>query len=149
MYVSLNGLSRFSGWSCSHLILIIRKATGKGKANHVTVKEIYIPTGTPLLLGAPVKPMDSKLSSQIGELADSIEGFMEAHLPQTFAVGVMEEPVQVLVVVLELDADIKAITRQLGVGLGKILPEGMHLDVWPIPKDHPMLNDIRGANCKL
>ncbi len=54
-----------------------------------------------------------------------------------------------LVIVLELDVDINAISRQLGVGLGKILPEGMHLDVWPIPKDHAMLNDIRGANCRL
>jgi len=64
-----------------------------------------------------------------------------------FAPAVMDAPSQGLVVVLRYGADVKEVTDRLGSGLAKILPEGVHLDVWPIPTGHSMLDDVRTAGC--
>jgi hypothetical protein len=111
------------------------------------MQKLNIPTGSAILIGAPAKPMDIALSVAIGKLTDSIEGIFEAHLPQIFAVDVMEESAQVLVVVLRQGADLKLVTEQLGSGLSEILPEGMHLDVWPIPVGDTMVDDVRRTGC--
>ncbi len=62
---------------------------------------VELPAGTHILLGPPAKLIDSNLFRAIVRLAGSIEDIVEAHLPQCFAVGVMEEPSQVLVPVLK------------------------------------------------
>ena len=111
------------------------------------MQEINIPSGTALMIGAPAHPMDENISMTIGKLTDSIDGILEAHLPQMFAVNVMEEPAQVLVIVLREHADINRVTEQLGLGLTEILPKGLHLDVWPIPIGHLMLDDVRRTGC--
>lgn len=111
--------------------------------------QLRVPAGTSLLLGAPANPMEEELSRAIGQLTGSIEGILEAHLPQLFAVGVMEEPAQVLVLVLAREADLTKITEELGRGLSDLLPRGMHLDIWPIPVGHEMLDNVREAGCQI
>ena len=109
--------------------------------------KLSIPAGTPLLIGAPARPMDSRISARRGALTASIDGIVEAHLPQMFAVNVMEEPAQVLVLLLRPDADVDEVLEQLGIGLSSVLPEGVHLDVWPIQTNHSMADDVRRAGC--
>jgi hypothetical protein len=109
--------------------------------------ELKIPAGSSILIGAPARPMDQRVSIEIGKLIDSIDGIFEAHLPQMFVPEVMDQPAQVLVFVLRQDANLRDIIGKLGPGLSRILPEGVHLDVWPIPLGHQMVDDIRRTGC--
>lgn len=113
----------------------------------MSMQRLTLPAGTSLLLGSPANPMEEERSRAIGKLTDSIEGILEAHLPQMFAIGVMEEPAQVLVIVLGQHAILEEISEQLKVGLAGLLPRGVHLDVWPIHSGHEMLDDVRQTGC--
>jgi hypothetical protein len=92
--------------------------------------------------------METRLAAAIGNLAASIDGALEARLPQLFALRVMERPAQVLVVVLRSGADIDGIRTQLNQALSGILAPETALDIGPISPDRPMLDDIRLANCR-
>lgn len=109
--------------------------------------ELKMPAGTSVFIGAPARPMEALLSIAIGKLTESIDGILEAHLPQLFAPGVMTEPAQVLVIVVRNDADLKTVNEKVGSGLSVLLPKGMHLDIWPIPIGHAMLEDVRRSGC--
>jgi hypothetical protein len=111
--------------------------------------ELQIPAGTSILIGAPAHPMDEELSFAIAKLIASIDMILEAHLPQMYALDVMEKPAQVLVIVLDEKTDFGQINDQLGNGLSNILPKDMHLDVWPVSKGHQLINDIRSSDCKI
>jgi hypothetical protein len=111
--------------------------------------ELKIPAGTSLFIGAPARPMERRLSTAVGKLTASIDGIIEAHLPQMFAPGVMEEPAQVLVIVMRDEADLKAVIDRVGGGLAVLLPPGRNLDVWPIPIGHAMLDEIRRTGCQI
>jgi len=113
----------------------------------MAMQRLSIPAGTPLLIGAPARPMEGHISAGIGALTASIDGIVEAHLPQMFAVNVMEEPAQVLVLLLRPDAEVDEVIEQLGAALSGILPDGVHLDVWPIQTNHSMADDVRRAGC--
>jgi hypothetical protein len=130
-----------------------RRTLSQGRALEeiiiMPMKELKIPAGTTILIGSPAQPMKKTLSSAIGKLTGSIDKILEAHLPQMFAIGVMEEPAQVLVLVLTDQADFPGINEQLATDLPNILPKGMHLDVWPISLEHQLLDDIRGSDCQL
>jgi hypothetical protein len=115
----------------------------------MAVRKMNIPAGTALFIGAPARPMDNRISIAIGRLIDSIKGVAEAHLPQMFAVNVMEEPAQVLVLLLHRNANAEQVARELELGLPQILPEGAHLDVWPMPINHPMADDVRRTGCMI
>ena len=62
------------------------------------LKLLKVPIGTKLLLGAPATPMPKTISDAIAELAASVPGVLEAHLPQCFAAGIMNAPTQTSVV---------------------------------------------------
>ena len=113
----------------------------------MSMKELKIPAGSAMFIGAPARPMDQRISIEIGKLTDSIDGIFEAHLPQLFVPEVMEEPAQVLVVILRQNANLKEIADELGSGLSRVLPEGAHLDLWPIPLGHQMVDDVRRTGC--
>jgi len=113
------------------------------------MRTIRVPSGSPVLLGAPARPLDAALARSVGSLATSIQGVKEAHLPECFLMGVMEAPAQVLVVVHVPEIGVKEIERELDEGLRRLLPPGMELDVWSIPYDHPLLQDIRSTGCQI
>ncbi|MBN1671619.1 MAG: hypothetical protein JXR37_11325 [Kiritimatiellae bacterium] len=108
---------------------------------------VRMPPGTSVLVGSPERPMSRALVRAIGRLAAQTDGIQEAHLPQCFALGVMNAPEQVLVVVLRPEADENAVLGALGRGLAAILPPGRQLHVWPLPPDSEFLADIRAAGC--
>jgi hypothetical protein len=115
----------------------------------MAIRELRIPAGVSLLIGAPAEPMSQEISTAIGKLAESIDGIVEAHLPQMFAIGVMDEPAQVLVVVISESASLGNIIDQLGVGLIDILPDGLLLDILPLGGGSTLINDIRGSGCRI
>jgi hypothetical protein len=105
-----------------------------------------MPAGSNVFLGRPAKPMEPEIAAAIGTLVASIPEITEAHLPQVFVPGAMEHPAQVLVIVV-MDADSSRALETLRPGLGRILPAGRALDVWPISPAHQLLPTVRAAGC--
>lgn len=110
---------------------------------------LNIPTGTPIMLGTPAVPMAEDLLQSIGTMLLSMGGVREAHLPQCFAVGVMDQPVQVLVVVLEASASSEEVVDEILLGLTELLPEDVQLDVWSMDTQHSLLASVQATNCRL
>jgi hypothetical protein len=38
---------------------------------------------------------------------------------------------------------------KLGPELTKIVPQGLYLDVWPLPPNHELLDAVRKAGCQI
>ena len=113
------------------------------------MRPFEIPEGTPVMLGAPAKPMDPSISDALGELTSAIEGIVEAHLPQCFVPGVMKKPAQIFVVVIDQMVEPKIIFEQISQGLSRILPSDQFLDVWPMDKENALLGNVRAADCQV
>ena len=110
---------------------------------------LKIPTGTPIMLGVPAVPLAEDLLQSIGTMLLSVGGVREAHVPQCFAMGVMERPAQVLVVVIESDAPSEAVIDEILLGLTAILPDGIHLDLWSMDAQHSLLATVQATKSRL
>ena len=112
------------------------------------MEEIKMQAGMSVLFGAPAKPMAKEISDSLQQLVRSLPGVVEAHLPQCFVPESMPEPAQVLMLVLKRGTEQETMDT-IGKSLSKILPRGMSLDVWPLPRGHELLRDARAAGCEL
>ena len=112
------------------------------------MERIRVPAGSEVFLGAPAKPMEPEIVAAIGRLLDGVPEIIEAHLPQVFVSGVMQAPAQVLVIVT-VDPDVQRALDKVGAGLGRILPSGRSIDVWPVSPMDKMLPTVRGAGCRV
>jgi hypothetical protein len=110
---------------------------------------LTIPSGTPIMLGTPARPMAEALMQSIGTMLLNVNGVREAHLPQCFAMGVMEKPAQVLVVVIEATASSEEVMDAVLLGLAERLPEGIQLDVWPMEPAHSLLSTVQATDCRI
>jgi hypothetical protein len=108
------------------------------------MRPLSIPAGTAVLLGRPAQPMAVALSDSIAQMVRSIPGIREAYLPQCFVKGVVEPPAQVLVLVLDT-TDQQRVLDSVGEGLTRALPQGVHLDVWPMSDRDSLLGTVRGT----
>jgi hypothetical protein len=86
--------------------------------------------------------MPQPLSDSIGQMVRSINGIREAYLPQWYVAGVVEPPAQILVLVLDDTSDPRVL-EAVDQGLVRLLPQGMHLDVWPLTCEHSLLGSVR------
>ncbi|MGO9211723.1 MAG: enhanced serine sensitivity protein SseB C-terminal domain-containing protein [Terriglobales bacterium] len=109
------------------------------------MKPLTIPKDTSVYLGSPAKPIPQGLSDAIGDTVRSIAGIREAYLPQCYVKGIVEPPAQILVLVLDGSADHQSILDSVGQGLTRVLPQGVHLDVWPLTDGHSLLDTVRGT----
>jgi hypothetical protein len=110
---------------------------------------LTIPSGTPIMLGTPAKPMAESLLQSIGTMLLSVKGVLEAHVPQCFAIGVMERPTQVLVVVIEAGVSSEEVLDEVLLGLTAVLPEETPLDVWSMDPEHSLLASVKATDCRL
>ena len=110
---------------------------------------LTIPSGTPIMLGTPARPMEEPLQQAIGTMLLNVDGVLEAHVPQCFAIGVMEQPTQVLVVVIEASASSEDVMDAILLGLAGLLPEDTQLDVWSMDPQHSLLASVQATNCRL
>lgn len=110
---------------------------------------LRIPSGTPIMLGTPAVPMAEDLLQSIGTMLLSVGGVREAHLPQCFAMDVMERPAQVLVVVIEPDASSETVIDEVLLGLTAVLPDDIQLDVWSMEPEHSLLATIQATKSRL
>lgn len=110
---------------------------------------LTIPSGTPIMLGTPAKPMAEDLLQSIGTMLLNVAGVLEAHLPQCYAMGVMEKPAPVLVVVIESTASSEEVVDEILLGLAALSPEDIPLDVWSMDPRHSLLASVQATNCRL
>jgi hypothetical protein len=108
-----------------------------------------IEAGTQILIGAPARPMPSAQSAAIAAVLAGVPGVVEAHLPQVYAPGAMNEPAQVLVVVLSRDADADATLHAINCDLARLLTEDSRLDIFPVTGDSGILRDVRAVGCRI
>ena len=113
------------------------------------MRQVEISAGSQVMIGAPAVPLPREISAAIAERVATIEGIDEAHLPQCFVAGTMEQPAQVLVLSIASRADIEAVMQQVGEKLHGILPAGGPLDIWPLQPPHPLLDEVRNAGCQI
>lgn len=108
-----------------------------------------IPAGTEILIGAPSRRMPQAQSAAIADMLARIPGVVEAHLPQCFIPGVMQEPSMILALVLAPGVDAEKVMGEVGCHLGAMLPEDERLDVWPLTGTNPILKDVRAVDCRI
>jgi len=109
------------------------------------MKPLSIPKGSAVLLGRPARPMPQALSDAIGEMVRGIAGIREAYLPQCYVAAVVEPPAPILVLVFDSTTDHQNALDAVGQGLNRVLPQGMHLDVWPMASHNGLLSTVRGT----
>ncbi len=110
---------------------------------------LKIPSGTPIMLGTPARQLEEALLQSIGTMLLNVGGVREAHLPECFAMDIMEHPAQVLVVVIESDASTENVMDEVLLGLTTILPEDIQLDVWSMDPEHSLLASIQATKCRI
>ncbi len=113
------------------------------------VKPLTIPKDTTVYLGRPAKPMPQELADAIGEMVRGIPGIREAHLPHCYVKGIVEPPTQILVLVFDDAADQQGVLDAVGQGLSRVLPQGAHLDVWPLSEGDILLSDVRNTKMSI
>ena len=101
------------------------------------------------MLGSPARPMAEALLQSIGTMLLNVDGVLEAHLPQCYAMGVMEKPAQVLVVVIESTASSEEVMDEILLGLAALSSEDIQLDVWSMDPQHSLLASVQATNCRL
>src|SRR5260370_9927279 len=107
-----------------------------------------VPAGVQAYFGAPAKPMQQELVGAIADLLNSKSEIMEAHLPQCYVPATMQQPAQVLVVILATEAHVEGTLKSLQEGLGTLTLPGGHLDIWPLTPNSTMLPAIRKPGCR-
>ena len=108
-----------------------------------------IEAGTQVLIGAPAQPMPRAQQAAIADALSRVGGVVEAHLPQLYAPGAMDEPAQVLVVVLDAGVNVEETVHAITCGIAPLLTEDSHLDIFPLTEGSPMLEGVRAAGCQL
>jgi hypothetical protein len=93
--------------------------------------------------------MHRELVGAIAHIVNSKPEVMEPHLPQCYVPTAMQQPAQVLVVVLAADAHVECTLKSLQEGLSSLTLPGGHLDIWPLPPNNSMLAAVRKAGCSL
>jgi hypothetical protein len=109
------------------------------------MKPLTIRKGSAVVLGRAAKPMPQAVSEAIAEMIRGVEGIREAYLPQCYVAGVVEPPAQILVLVLDGTIDRQKVLDAVGQALNRVLPQGIHLDVWPMTSDEGLLSTVRGT----
>ena len=109
------------------------------------MRPLSISAGTAVILGRPAQPMAQALSDSIAQMVRGIAEIREAYLPHCFVKGLVEPPTQILVLVFDTAADQQRVLDAVGEGLTRVLPSGMHLDVWPMSDRDSLLGTVRGT----
>ena len=112
------------------------------------LENLKIEQGTTVLLGAPSKPFEKKISDELIDIASKLESAIEVHAPQCFAVGVMSKPEQILVVVVKNDStkDSALVETTKLMRESKVIQDIL---VWILPLNNDFLTDVRAAKCQL
>ncbi len=108
----------------------------------------YLAEGAEVYIGRPRNPLGDDHVKSIGRLVRGLPRLREAHLPQLFVPGLMQQPAQVLVI--GTDADPAELAEAVG-RLQALVAEktGQVLDVLPLSNGSPLWTDIRNQQLGL
>lgn len=109
---------------------------------------ITVPAGSEVFIGAPASPLPESFTNALKEELSRIPNLLEAHLPQCYVKGVIDNPSQVLVLVAK-DNHLEEILETVRRSLSEILDEDSMLDIWPMDKSNKLIRTMREAGCKL
>ena len=93
--------------------------------------------------------MDRGLVGAITHLVNSASEIVEAHLPQCYVPVSMEQPAQVLIVVLDAEVHAEHAVKALQEGMRCLTFPGGHLYIWPLSPGSNLLPAVRNAGCSL
>lgn len=110
---------------------------------------LNIPTGSRVLTGAPARPFQRTVIEGIARVVAETPGIVEAHLPLCLVEGVMASPAIILVVAVDVLSAAAFVADDLQARIRKLLAAGEHMDIWPLVTSDPVLQAIRGANCRI
>jgi len=113
------------------------------------IDELPIKNGVDVLIGAPSNPITPNATAAIVNAIAATPGIQEAHLPQVFIPGASERPAQVLILVLSGRRAMSEVMGHLGPKLHEIIPSGIYVDVWPLPRSHNVLPKVRSVGCEI
>jgi hypothetical protein len=108
-----------------------------------------IEAGTQVLIAAPSHPMPAAQSAAIADMLSKVAGVEEAHLPYCFVPGVMDEPAQVLVLVIKREADAEEVLHTVNCHLAQLLTEDARLNIFPLTRESGMLKSVRAVGCQI
>ena len=112
------------------------------------MQRMRVSAGSEVFMGAPAEPMEPEIVAALSNLVDGIPEIIEAHLPQVFVRDAMQAPAQVLVIVT-VDKDVQRAIDKVGARLGRILPSGRSMDVWPLNPTDKLLPMVQGVGCRV
>ena len=104
---------------------------------------------TNVLVGKPASPPSEQAIVALADALTDLPEVAEAHLAECFIPRVSEAPALVLILVLRQDASAERVMGALSPRLGRIVPPGEYLDVWPLPSDHRVVAAVRSAGCAI
>jgi hypothetical protein len=107
-----------------------------------------VPPNTRVFLGAPAKSFSAARATELAGALYAMSEVEEVHLLHCFALGVMESPATVLVVVMRTTTPVPRVARRIGRQLSRQVGE-LELDLWPLAFDSPFAGAVRQANSKL
>jgi hypothetical protein len=93
------------------------------------MEKIRISAGTTVIVGESAKPIATTRSGSLRELVTSLDGVMEANLPECFLLGTLPKPAQVLTILVPKSGSGRATVNAIDEGLFRILPQGIPLGV--------------------
>jgi hypothetical protein len=82
------------------------------------------------MFGRPAKPMSSEKSETIAKAIATVDGLLEAHLPQCYITGDAEAR-QILVIGVGKKEDIPKVAEGIMAGFKGIFSEGDFIDILP------------------
>jgi hypothetical protein len=107
----------------------------------------HVTAGTNIHIGQPSNcPPDDWIKS-MAELAGSIPGVVEAHLPLCLIEGLTDEPILIFFVVVSVAFAIGPVLHATGTGIESLASPGPPCRIVAMRLDDPLLPAIRSAGC--
>jgi hypothetical protein len=93
--------------------------------------------------------MAAEVSSALGKMVANFPEVVEAHLPYCFIQGLMDEPSQIMVIVLASAADFQTIAGPMTRRLSGITPSEKPILILPLTCSSPVVESVRRVGCEV
>ncbi len=103
---------------------------------------------TEVLIGVPADPIPESVTENIAAVIREIPDIAFAFLPEMYIPGQMEDAGPVLILVTALDGkQLDNTMNKLRIGINDIIPDGIALDMLPVPPDSELLPAVFETGC--
>jgi hypothetical protein len=109
----------------------------------------WIPLGQKILIGKPAKAPSEKFLIAIKRALESLPTYLEAHLPQYFAIGAMSTPRLALVLVIDEKENREVFAQRAEALFFVDATPATEMDLWVLAPNDPLLPNVRRAACTL